>query len=575
MLKFGGSVLTDESTLRRAVHEIHRWRRDDYRVVAVVSALAGTTDALLGECQSLAGESADHAVAAVVAGGELHCASLLGLLLDRAGIPARVLSPSAVNLVAEGAALDADPVAVDAGAVLSATSRDHVVVVPGYVARDARGRTVVLGRGGSDLTALFLAARLHARRCRLVKDVDGLYAWDPALDGPRPARYESATWQDALRTDGSIVQHKAVRCAERHGQSFELGALNTEHPTTVGEGPTRHGPSRAPRRPLRVALLGLGTVGGGVFELLRGLPELFQVTSVCVRDPKRPRTVDVDVGRLTTDPLEAVRGADVVVEAWGGTNPARQWVGHALAQGRHVVTANKALVASAGEDLAQLARQNACAFRYSAAVGGCLPLLERASVASSAVTLVRGVLNGTANFVLDGLEAGRSLEALLAEARELGFAERRGDRDLSGEDAADKLCVLASALGHRLAPESVERDVIDAAVEGRIRRSTSGTVLRQVSTLRIGSGSPDGEHLRTPRVQATVRLEELDAGDPLAAVRAEQNAAVLEHESGDRSFVAGRGAGRWPTAESVVGDLLDLARRRGARQESASVQRVR
>jgi len=564
VLKFGGSVLTDESTLRRAVHEIHRWRRDDYRVVAVVSALAGTTDELLRECQDLAGESADHAVAAVVAGGELHCASLLGLLLDRAGIPARVLSPGVVNLVAEGAALDADPLTLDAGAILAASDRDSVVVVPGYVARDSQGRTVLLGRGGSDLTALFVASRLHARNCRLVKDVDGLYAWDPAVPGPRPSRYASVTWQDALRTDGSIVQHKAIRFAERHGRSFELGALNTEHPTTVGEGPTRPGAGSSPRTPLRVGLLGLGTVGGGVFELVRGMPECFEVTSICVRDLDRPRGEAVDPQLLTTDPQETLNRADVVVEAWGALEPAREWVERALGAGKHVVSANKTLVAVAGRELADLALREGSSLAYSAAVGGCLPLLERLTRAAGDVALVRGVLNGTANFVLDGLDAGRELESVLAEARALGFAELDAQRDLSGADAADKLAVLAGVLGLRLAPEAVEREAIDAEVAERIRHSTTGTVLRQVSTLRITAAG----------ARAEVRLEELEPGDPLAAVRAEENAAVVELTSGERSFVAGRGAGRWPTAESVVGDLLEIERRRGARAEEVSAHRV-
>ena len=111
-----------------------------------------------------------------------------------------------------------------------------MVVVPGYVATDAEDRLVVLGRGGSDLSALFLADRLGGARCRLIKDVDGLYESDPAAPGPRPRRYGRACWSDALATDGAIVQHKAVRFARDHRLPFELGRINGVAPTRIGPG---------------------------------------------------------------------------------------------------------------------------------------------------------------------------------------------------------------------------------------------------------------------------------------------------------------------------------------------------
>ena len=323
VLKFGGSVLRDEDTLSLAVHEIQRWRRDDYRVVAVVSALAGTTEELLRSCRRFAPESADHAVAAVIAGGELHCAALLGLHLDRAGIPARVLSPGAIGLISDGPALNAEPKLLNSRPIQDALDSDEVVVVPGFVAHDKLGRTVVLGRGGSDLTALFLASRLRAARCRLVKDVDGLYDRDPATPGTMPDRYASVSWHDALKTDGAIVQHKAIRFARAHGLTFELGNVNGVQPTLVGAGPTELDLHRRSSSPLRVALLGLGTVGGGLYELLKGMPDLFEVTSVLVREPHRPRDVEVDANLLTTDARAAVKNVDIVVEAIGGTSPAK------------------------------------------------------------------------------------------------------------------------------------------------------------------------------------------------------------------------------------------------------------
>lgn len=552
VLKLGGSVLRDDASLPAAVHEVYRWRREGWSVVVVVSALAGATGALLHGCRSITDRPSGHAAAAYLACGEQESASLLGLHLDRAGVRARVLAPASLRLVAEGPPLDADPRRLDDRPIRRALAAGEVVVVPGFVAADRSGRTVLLGRGGSDLTALFLASRLSASRCRLVKDVDGVYERDPAGPGAPPRRYGALSWDDALETDGSIVQHKALRFARAHALELEVGAFNATRCTRVGAGPTRfERPAERPR-PLRVALLGLGTVGAGVFELLQALHEEFEVTSVLVRDRDRPRLAVIGRELLTRDGESALRGADVVVEALGGLDPARRLVERALGQGAHVVTANKLLVAASGDDLARRARHGGVSLRCSAAVGGSAPILERLASAGD-VRRIRAVLNGTANFVLDAISAGRELPDALEEARERGFAERDASRDLSGLDAADKLSILARALHRALEPSSIPREPIDESAVRRGRSSSgSGRALRQVSTLSL-----DGRGVR-----ARVSLEELEATDPLASVRDEGNAALIELAGGRSELVAGKGAGRWPTAESVVGDLLQIARGR-------------
>ena len=196
VLKLGGSVLESEASLPRAVHEIYRWRRDGFAVVAVVSAFAGETDRLLERARSLGAAAASSAAAAAT--GELTSAALLGAALDRAGVPACVLTPAALALRADGDPLEADPVALESARLEAVLEREGVAVVPGFAGIDARGRTVLLGRGGSDLSALFLAHALGAR-CRLLKDVDGLYEWDPARPGPRPRRYATAKWDEIGR----------------------------------------------------------------------------------------------------------------------------------------------------------------------------------------------------------------------------------------------------------------------------------------------------------------------------------------------------------------------------------------
>ena len=542
VLKLGGSVLSDQTTLRRAVHEIYRWRREGWSVVAVVSALAGTTDELLRGAYRICERPAPWAVATLVSNGESHCAALLGLHLDRAGVDARVLTPAAIGFVAGGDPLDAWPAALDAAPLRRALQRGAVAVVPGYAALDADGGTVVLGRGGSDLTALFLADRLGADRCRLVKDVDGLYERDPALGGT-PRRFERATWDDALATDGTIVQHKALRFARERSIELELGRWNGVRPTRIGSRPTRF--ARAADRPVkrRVALLGLGTVGGGVWELARRLPGELEVVAVAVRDPARARDAGVPRELVTTDVVgAATAGADVVVEALGGLDPAGRAVEAALAAGADVVTANKRLLAESGAALRALAGRHGCRLLGSASVGGSAPVLERVRVLRPRdVRSVRAVLNGTTNFVLGELARGRPLDGAVREAQALGLAERDPSRDLSGEDALDKLFVIAGELG------------FDAPVVGRREPvAEHATPRRHVATLRVGPGL----------AEASVRLAAPREDDPLADVPAEHNAAVIELADGTREVVRGKGAGRWPTAEAVVADLLELVRDR-------------
>lgn len=238
VLKFGGSVLVDELHVRAAADEVARRVSEGSRVVAVVSALEGTTDRLLKQARSYAREPHAWSQALLLATGELTSTALLGLALSAQGVSVEVLDAAGIGLATEGDPLDSFPTGVDRGAIVSSLARARAVVTPGFVGRDALGRTTLLGRGGSDLTALFLAGRLGAG-CRLVKDVEGLFEWDPALPGPRPRLYETLSWDDALKLDGGIVQHKAVRWAKEAGLEFEVGALGARRGTRVGGLPAR------------------------------------------------------------------------------------------------------------------------------------------------------------------------------------------------------------------------------------------------------------------------------------------------------------------------------------------------
>ena len=242
VLKFGGSVLRTEDDLATAVAEIRHWLHTKTRVIAVVSAIGDTTERLLEQVRRY-GETPDEAAqAALVATGEQMSSALLVLALGKAGIRASLLEPWRIGLEADGPLLDARLRAADTERVRTLLSERPVGVVPGFVACGTNGRTALLGRGGSDFTALFLAHELRADRCRLIKDVDGLYEADPnTVEGKSKAlkRFRCIHWQDALLLGGGVIQHKALRFAAENGLSFEISEAIGNEGTRVGNHNTR------------------------------------------------------------------------------------------------------------------------------------------------------------------------------------------------------------------------------------------------------------------------------------------------------------------------------------------------
>src|SRR5215207_8667725 len=552
ILKFGSSVLRAEEDLPLAVHEIYReWRRGA-RVLAVVSAFGDTTDGLVARAECLCPVPEPAALAALLATGEATSAALLGLALARAGVPARILDPAQAGLHTTGGRLDAELVSADTGR-LHEELRRGVVVLPGFVGRDAEGGATLLGRGGSDLTALFLAERLGVRG----KDVDGLYTADPARPAlARPRRFERVSWETAAAVGGKVVQPKAVRFAESRGLSFEITAPGAAVATDVCHGPDLTSAHTSPAAPLRVALLGCGTVGGGVYERLAALPEFFEVTGVATRTPERALTAGVPAHLIAFGPEELIeRDCDVVVELLGGVKRADELVSHALRLGRHIVTANKALVAEAGGRLEALAAGSRATLRYSAAVGGAVPALETVARlrARGEIKGLAGVLNGTTNFVLDLLAAGEDFDSAVRAAQAAGFAEADPTLDLDGTDAAQKLVILARrAFGVGIDVDEVRRVGLHQVDPARVRAARAeGLAVRLVASCRVNEGGG---------LEASVVPAELPLSHPLATTEGAENRLLVETEAGECHLVVGRGAGRWPTTEAVLADLFDLRR---------------
>jgi homoserine dehydrogenase len=314
--------------------------------------------------------------------------------------------------------------------------------------------------------------------------------------------------------------------------------------------------------PLRVGLLGLGTVGLGVYRELAARPDLFEVVKIAVRRPSKHAGEHAPEDLLTTEPAQVLAaGCDVVIEALGGRQPAARLIESALRAGTHVITANKLVIAQDGARLRSLAGASGASLLYSGAVGGATPILEtvRRLSEQGRIVSVEGVVNGTTNFILDRLAEGAAFEAAVGAAQARGFAEADPSDDLSGLDAAHKLAIIAAdGFGIELRPDEIDRTGI-AGLEGSFVKdaAASGRVVRLIASLRV---TPTG-------LEARIAPEVLTAGHPLATVRNEQNGAIVTLDDGRQVFVWGKGAGRWPTTEAVIADLFDIVRAREAAGE--------
>lgn len=224
VLKFGSSVLARPGDFGRVADVLGAEVAAGRKVVAVVSAMEGKTDALLAAAHSVAPEPPDSLIGALLATGEDASVALLVLALSARGLRAEGFNGSRLPIVTRGALDDAEPIAVDASRLRGALERNDVAVFPGFVGVDVTGVPSLLGRGGSDLTALFLGSALGDAGVCLVKDVDGVYPADPRAN-PGIEAYEEMGWNDAIRVGGEIVQGKAVAFAKRHRMRFRVAGL--------------------------------------------------------------------------------------------------------------------------------------------------------------------------------------------------------------------------------------------------------------------------------------------------------------------------------------------------------------
>ncbi len=335
--------------------------------------------------------------------------------------------------------------------------------------------------------------------------------------------------------------------------------------------------------PLRVAVLGCGSVGSQVVRLLAeqagdlaarvGAP--VELVGVAVRRIDAPREVEVPAGLLTTDAQALVTRTDVdlVIEVIGGIEPARSLILAALESGASVVTANKALLAEDGPTLFEAADKAGRDLYYEAAVAGAIPILRplRESLAGDTVTRVIGIVNGTTNFILDKMDtAGSGFGEALEEAQELGYAEADPTADVEGFDAAAKAAILASLAFHtRVTAADVYREGISEVTASDVRSARDmGSVVKLLAIAEVTDGA----------VSVRVHPAMIPRSHPLASVREAFNAVFVESEAAGQLMFYGPGAGGAPTASAVLGDLVTVARNRLASTrgmgESAYADRV-
>lgn len=309
-------------------------------------------------------------------------------------------------------------------------------------------------------------------------------------------------------------------------------------------------------RKAKIAILGFGTVGSSVARILceRELPEL-ELRAVFNRGVERKRVPWTPASVRWTSDFEEVlaAGLDIVVETAGGLDPAGSWIRRLLAAGVSVVTANKKLIAAEGPELEEIAASHGCQVLYGAAVAGGIPVIPgiQQGLAGDAIYSLRGILNGTSNFILSNMEEGLDFGAVLSQAQEHGYAEADPTEDVDGLDARAKLVIL-SRIGMR-------KDVPVEAIDCRTIRDLTAIDFAYARVLNCTIRQIARAEVREGGLVASVGPMLVPRSSPLAWARGTENMIISSGRYGGETVFSGHGAGGHPTAVAVVSDLLAIA----------------
>ena len=328
---------------------------------------------------------------------------------------------------------------------------------------------------------------------------------------------------------------------------------------------------------LRIGIAGVGTVGASLVRLIQDKQEMLTdrcgrpitITGINARSKNKDRGVPLDDYKWFDDPisLAADDNIDVFVELMGGEDdPAYSAVNAALNAGKHVVTANKALLAKHGVELAKLAEANGLLLNYEAAVAGGIPIIKvmRESLTANTVSRVSGILNGTCNYILTRMEEdGLSFEECLKDAQELGFAEADPTFDIEGNDTVHKLSILASlAFGTQIAPDAIYLEgITKVSIEDIEAAKELGF---RIKLLGIATRTPDG-------VESRVHPAMVPLGSPIAEIGGVTNAVSIEADTVGSLMMSGPGAGGDATASAAAGDICDIAKSKPGHQHGPAL----
>lgn len=315
---------------------------------------------------------------------------------------------------------------------------------------------------------------------------------------------------------------------------------------------------------IKVAILGAGTVGTGVYKLMNRQKEEMihkigsnmSISKILVRNKNKERE-GIESSLLTDDYNDILNddSISIVVEVMGGIEPAKTYIAEALKRGKHIVTANKDLMASKGHELMELARENNCDILFEAAVAGAIPIIRplKQCLAGNYISEIMGIVNGTTNFILtkmtrDGMEFGDALKM----AQELGYAEADPTADIEGYDAGRKIAIMASiAFNTRVTFEDVYTEGITKITAKDIKYAKDMDC--DIKLLGVAKNTDTG-------IEVKVHPMLIPSSHPLASVNDSFNAVFVHGDAVDDAMFMGRGAGELPTASAVMGDIIDAAR---------------
>jgi len=318
-------------------------------------------------------------------------------------------------------------------------------------------------------------------------------------------------------------------------------------------------------KPVKIGLLGLGTVGTGVVRIIEGHQEDLQrqvgcpvqIERILVQNASKPRTIQIEDGKLTEDPWEVLDhpDIDVIVEVMGGTTHAKEYILSALERGKHVVTANKDLMAQNGQEILKKAADNGCDVFYEASVAGGVPILRTLveGFSSDRIYKMMGIVNGTTNYILTKMsQEGASYEDVLKEAQELGYAESDPTSDVEGYDAAYKMTILATLGFH------AKVEFKDVSVKGisKVAKEDILYARRLGYEMKLLGIAENQDGFMNISVEPTM----VKRDHPLAAVNGVFNAIYVYGEAVGETMFYGRGAGEMPTATSVVADIVAVVK---------------